>query len=90
MGVVAHSGRVYVAGTECVPGSASECAVMASGGRVQVLQGGANTVVTNVLLPAVQSGPFGVAVDQARQRIYVTCKGNGGWLNVIQDGGNPG
>jgi len=79
-----NNNRVYVAGTECIPGVGA-CAGYGAGGRVQIIQGLPPFVARSLLQPPIQPGPFGVAVDESRKRIYVTSKGNGGWLNVIED-----
>ena len=77
--------RVYAAGTDCIPGSASNCAGYAESGSIAVLAETPGTFLITVVLPAVKTGPFGIATDGIRGRIYVTSKGDGGWLNVLED-----
>lgn len=78
-------GRVYVAGTECVAGGRTDCAGYGGEGAVHVLRGQPWRVAYSFMQPDLQGGPFGVAVDESRSRIYVTSKDSGGWLNVLED-----
>jgi YVTN family beta-propeller protein len=70
LGMVTSSGRVYVAGTECVPGTIELCAGYAPSGAVVVVQGAPPALITR--LDDIPDGPFGVAVDDSLQRVYVT------------------
>jgi len=79
------AGRIFVAGTDCVAGSASDCAGYAPPGAVAVLDAGTGALQEIIPQPAIGSGPFGVAVDTERGRIYISSKANGGWLNVLED-----
>jgi len=83
--IAAGSGRVYIAGTECIPGTPAECSGYASSGAVVVMQGLPPVAVKSLHQDVIPNGPFGIAIDDSTQRVYITSKGNGGWLSVISD-----
>ena len=90
VGVVSSSGRIYVAGTDCVTNGGAPCAWYASNSRVQMLNGVPPALQASLTDAVIPRGPFGVAIDESRGRVYVTSKGAGGWLSAISDASLPG
>ncbi len=84
LGVVASSGHIYVAGTSCIS-SGGACAGYAPDGRVLVVDAASLSLSASLAQDIIPNGPFGVAVDETRQRVYVTSKGGGGWVSAIND-----
>ncbi len=84
LAIVQSSGHVYVAGTECIPGTPMQCSGYTEDGAIAVLRGMPPAVFA-LLDESIPSGPFGVDVDESLHRVYVSSKGNGGWVSVIDD-----